>query len=110
MKLSDYLINELESLGYSHCFFVAGGNIMHLLNSVRSKFKCIPFAHEVGAAIATEYHNESQQENGNKAFCLVTAGPGLTNAVTAIAGSFQESRELLIIGGQVTNYPGIKNF
>ena len=101
MKLSDYLINELESLGYSHCFFVAGGNIMHLLNSVRSKFKCIPFAHEVGAAIATEYHNESQQENGNKAFCLVTAGPGLTNAVTAIAGSFQESRELLIIGGQV---------
>ena len=56
---------------------------------------------EVGAAIATEYHNESQEINDNKAFCLVTAGPGLTNAITAIAGSWQESRELLIIGGQV---------
>ncbi|MFM6973079.1 MAG: thiamine pyrophosphate-binding protein, partial [Alphaproteobacteria bacterium] len=32
---------------------------------------------------------------------LVTAGPGLTNVVTAIAGAYFESRELLIIGGQV---------
>ncbi len=101
MKLSDLFIKKLTTLGYTHCFFVAGGNIMHLLNSVRSTFKCIPFAHEVGAAIATEYHNESQETNLNKAFCLVTAGPGLTNAITAIAGSWQESRELLIIGGQV---------
>ncbi len=76
---------------------------MHLLDSVRSHFICVPFAHEVGAAIATEYHNESLKEKDNKAFCLVTAGPGLTNTVTALAGAWQESRELLIIGGQVKN-------
>ncbi len=101
MKLSDFLIKKLETMGYTHCFFVAGGNIMHILNSVRSNLICIPFAHEVGAAIATEYHNASQSGETNKAFCLVTAGPGLTNAITGIAGSWQESRELLIIGGQV---------
>lgn len=74
---------------------------MHLLNSVRSRFTCIPFAHEVGAAIATEYHNASLSDPQGRAFCLVTAGPGLTNAVTGIAGAWQESRELLVIGGQV---------
>ena len=38
---------------------------------------------------------------GERAFALVTAGPGLTNIVTAMAGAFLESRELLVIGGQV---------
>jgi NAD(P)-dependent dehydrogenase (short-subunit alcohol dehydrogenase family) len=56
--------------------------------------------HEVGAAIATEYFNESNSKN-QKAFCLVTAGPGITNAITGIAGAWLESRELLIVGGQV---------
>jgi acetolactate synthase-1/2/3 large subunit len=32
---------------------------------------------------------------------MVTAGPGLTNIVTAIAGAYLDSRELLVIGGQV---------
>jgi acetolactate synthase-1/2/3 large subunit len=100
-KFSDLLTDKLLELGYSHCYFVAGGNIMHLLNSVRSRFTCIPFAHEVGAAIATEYHNASISGSQGRAFCLVTAGPGLTNAVTGVAGAWQESRELLILGGQV---------
>jgi acetolactate synthase-1/2/3 large subunit len=100
-KLSDLLTDKLLELGYSHCYFVAGGNIMHLLNSVRSRFTCIPFAHEVGAAIATEYHNASLTGLQGRAFCLVTAGPGITNAITGVAGAWQESRELLILGGQV---------
>ena len=32
---------------------------------------------------------------------MVTAGPGLTNIVTAMGGAYLESRELLVIGGQV---------
>lgn len=72
---------------------------MHLLNSSRSRFKCVPVVHEVAAAIAVEYFNETSP--GNKAFALVTAGPGITNAITGIAGAWLESRELLIIGGQV---------
>ena len=32
---------------------------------------------------------------------MVTAGPGITNAMTGVAGSHIESRELLISGGQV---------
>lgn len=100
-KLSDLFVEGLLRLGYTHCYFVAGGNIMHLLDSVRTRMVCVPFIHEVGAAIAAEYHNASIAENGGRAFCMVTAGPGLTNCLTAVAGAWQESRELLLVGGQV---------
>jgi acetolactate synthase-1/2/3 large subunit len=89
----------LRELGYTHCFFVAGGNIMHFLNGARSRFTCVPFVHEVAAGIAAEYCNAV--DSPKRAFALVTAGPGLTNIVTAISGAFLESRELLVIGGQV---------
>ena len=73
---------------------------MHLLDAARKVFKCIPVVNEVAAGIAAEYFNESNL-SGSKAFALVTAGPGLTNIVTAMAGAYLESRELLVIGGQV---------
>lgn len=100
MKFSDAIFDHLLTENYTHCFFVAGGNSMHLLNSARSRFQCIPVVHEVSAGIAAEYFNRASF-NSEKAFVLVTAGPGLTNIVTSIAGAYLESRNLLIIGGQV---------
>jgi acetolactate synthase-1/2/3 large subunit len=98
-KYSDQLVDWLIELGYTHCFFVAGGNIMHLLDSVRSRMTCVPVVHEVAAGIAAEYFNETASKA--KAFALVTAGPGLTNIITAMAGAWLEHRDLLVIGGQV---------
>jgi acetolactate synthase-1/2/3 large subunit len=100
-KYSDQLVDWLVGAGYTHCFFVAGGNNMHLLNSVRTRMVCVPFVHEVGAAIAVEYFNAARDAGTGRALALVTAGPGITNALTGIAGAWQESRELLVIGGQV---------
>jgi acetolactate synthase I/II/III large subunit len=99
MKYSDQLVTWLSELGYTHCFFVAGGNIMHLLESCSHKFTCVPVIHEVAAGIAAEYFN--QVSDTGRAFALVTAGPGLTNILTAMAGAYLDSRELLVIGGQV---------
>jgi acetolactate synthase-1/2/3 large subunit len=101
LKYSDVLSDWLIEEGYTHCFFVAGGNIMHLLNSVREKFTCVPFVHEFGAAVAAEYFTATSGDPKRKAFVLVTAGPGFTNTLTAIASAWTESRELLVIGGQV---------
>ena len=98
-KFADVLSNWLSEAGYTHCFFVAGGNSMHLLDGARKSMKCVPFVHEVAAVIAAEYFNEVSEEN--KAYVLVTAGPGLTNAITGIAGAFLESRGVLVVGGQV---------
>jgi acetolactate synthase-1/2/3 large subunit len=92
--MADWLVE----LGYTHCFLVGGGNIMHLTESLSRKLSCIPVINEVAAGIAVEYFNEVA--GYSKALALVTAGPGLTNIVTAIAGAFLESRELLVIGGQ----------
>jgi acetolactate synthase-1/2/3 large subunit len=96
---ADQFCTMLRDAGYTHCFFVAGGNVMHLLNSARKIFKTVPVIHEVAASIATEYFNATS--DGAKAFALVTAGPGITNALTGVAGAWLEGRELLIVGGQV---------
>jgi acetolactate synthase-1/2/3 large subunit len=89
----------LVELGYTHCFFVAGGNIMHLLDGARTRFTCVPVVHEVAAGIAAEYFNEA--DGKGRAFALVTAGPGVSNILTAMGGAWLESRELLVIAGQV---------
>lgn len=99
VKYAELFVDWLVEGGYQTCFYVAGGNSMHLLNACRKKVRCIPVVHEVSAGIASEYFNKVSQKE--KSFVLVTAGPGLTNLITAIAGSWLESRELLVIGGQV---------
>ena len=99
MKYSDQIADWLIKLGYTHCFYVGGGNIMHLIESLSKKLTCVPVINEVAAGIAAEYFNETSI--GTKALAMVTAGPGLTNIVTAVAGAYLESRELLVIGGQV---------
>ena len=92
-------MESLKSCGYSTCYFVGGGNSMHLLESATKYFECIPVVHEVAAGIAVEYFNESNGQG--RAFALVTAGPGVTNILTAMAGAWLESRELLVLAGQV---------
>ena len=99
MKYSDQIVDWLVELGYTHCFYVGGGNIMHLLDSCSRKMTCIATVHEVAAGVAVEYFNAVG--DGRHALALVTAGPGLTNLVTAISGAWLESRELLVLGGQV---------
>jgi acetolactate synthase-1/2/3 large subunit len=100
VKYSDVLIDDLVRLGYTHCFFVGGGNVMHLLESARTRMECVAVVHEVSAGIAAEYFTVAMRESGKKAVAIVTAGPGLTNIVTAIGAAWLESRELLVIGGQ----------
>jgi len=99
MKYSDYFMDILKEQGYTHCFFVPGGNVMHLLESARTRFQCISNVHEVSSVIGAEYFNEASRDN-SQAFALVTAGPGITNTITGIASSWLESRHVLIVGGQ----------
>jgi len=100
-KYSDLIAELLIECNYSTVFFVAGGNIMHLIESFSHKFKMIPVMHEVNAVIAADYFNASRKSEEKKAFALVTVGPGVTNTTTGVAGAFVDGREVLIIGGQV---------
>jgi acetolactate synthase-1/2/3 large subunit len=73
---------------------------MHLAESASNRLTLIPVVHEVVAVMAAEAFNATSS-NGEKAFALVTAGPGLTNCITGIAGAYLEAREVLVVGGQV---------
>jgi acetolactate synthase-1/2/3 large subunit len=99
VKYSDQIGAWLKAAGYTHYFYVGGGNIMHLTESLDRYLTGVPVVHEVAAGIAAEYFNEIGAPH--KALALVTAGPGQTNIVTAVSGAWLESRELLVIGGQV---------
>ena len=99
MKYSDQIAVWLASFGYDTFYFVGGGNIMHLTESLDRHLSGIPVVHEVAAVIAAEYHNHLV--GAEKALALVTAGPGITNAITGLAGAYLESRNVLVIGGQV---------
>jgi acetolactate synthase-1/2/3 large subunit len=99
-KYADYFMDVLKSNGYTHCFFIGGGNILHLVEAARRRFTCVPVVHEVSACIAAEYFNEVSDASNERAFALVTAGPGATNCATGVAAAWLESRELLLVGGQ----------
>jgi acetolactate synthase-1/2/3 large subunit len=73
---------------------------MHLVEACRTRFRMVPVVHEVSAVIGAEYFNECSTD-GSRAFAVVTAGPGLTNALTGMAGAWLESRDVLVLGGQV---------
>ena len=101
MKYSDLIADLLVKRGYTTDFFVAGGNIMHLIESFSTKLRMIPVLHEVSAVIACDYFNAAHIALGERALALVTLGPGVSNTVTGIASAFVDSREVLLIGGQV---------
>jgi acetolactate synthase I/II/III large subunit len=100
VKYSDVLVDQLVELGYTHAFFLGGGNVMHLIESARTRMVCVPVVHEVSAGIGAEYFNVAMRDTNARAVVFVTAGPGLSNLITAISGAWLESRELLVIGGQ----------
>ena len=108
MKVSDYIWKYLYKTTKSkHVFLLSGGGMMHLLDSVgKSKFKVIPMHHEQAAAIAANAYGRTINSIG---VCLVTSGPGATNALTGVAAAFMDSVPMVIISGQVSTLFSKKN-
>lgn len=99
MKLSNYVIAKLESIGIKDIFLIPGGGCIHLVDSLgRSNINNITNLHEQGSSICAEAYS---QYTGNLGVALVTTGPGATNAMTGIASAWLDSIPLLVITGQV---------
>ncbi|MBM4075971.1 MAG: thiamine pyrophosphate-binding protein, partial [Planctomycetes bacterium] len=100
MKLSQYVMDEVAQAGVGHIFLVPGGGAMHLVDSLGRHPNLEPIAmlHEQGACIAADAYAQYRNDLG---VCLVTTGPGGTNAITAVAAAWLDSTPLLIISGQV---------
>lgn len=99
MRVSDYIAQHIESIGVKAIFMLSGGGMMHLLDSASQlkKTSCIYNHHEQCSGIAADAYARVSHHIG---CCYVTSGPGGTNAVTAVAGAFQDSSPVLFISGQ----------
>ena len=102
VKISDYIVQRLPGLtGSRHCFFLSGGGIMHLCESLgrSSELSAVAMHHEQAAAIAADGYGRFGNTIG---IVVTTTGPGATNALTGVSGAFLDSTPLLAISGQVS--------
>ena len=102
MKLSDYIWEFIADQGVRHVFIVPGGGAMFLVDSLgqNKRLTYVNCMHEQAAGMAAEAY---AQFNG-LGVCLVTSGPGGTNAITACASAWTNSMPVLFISGQVNTY------
>lgn len=100
IKLSDYILKFVADLGIKDCFLVTGGGAMHLNQSLATETRIRPIcnSHEQASAICAEGYAKATNGLG---FCMVTTGPGGTNAVTGVAGAWLDSTPVLYLSGQV---------
>jgi acetolactate synthase I/II/III large subunit len=100
MKLSDYVVRFIADLGVKHVFLVTGGGAMHLNQSlgVEPAIEPVCNSHEQASAMCAEAYAKVTNHLG---VCMVTTGPGGTNAVTGVAGAWLDSTPVLFLSGQV---------
>lgn len=99
IKLSDYVFKYLMGQGVKHVFTLTGGGIMHLVDSLgRSGIEYVCCHHEQSAAIAAQAYDMYNEE---LSVCLVTTGPGGTNALTGTAAAYVDSTPVIYMTGQV---------
>ena len=100
MRVADYIMQFIAAQGVKHVFMLPGGGCMHLADALArsKKLKYVACLHEQAAAIAADGYAQFTQNIG---VCLVTTGPGSTNAVTGCYGAWAESTPVLFLSGQV---------
>ena len=100
---AEIVVRTLQELNVSHIFGYPGGAVLFIYDEIfkQNKVKHILVRHEQGAAHAADAYSRS---TGSPGVCLVTSGPGLTNAVTGIATAYMDSIPLVVISGQVPSH------
>ena len=99
MKLSDYVVHFIEQQGVKDIFLLPGGGCIHLVDSIgKSDINFVCNLHEQACSIAADAYG---QYTNNIGVCLVTTGPGGTNAMTGGAAAWLDSTPMLILSGQV---------
>ena len=112
MRVSDYVIQFLrDKYNINTIFTVSGGGCIFLIDSLGTTdgIKYIATHHEQAAAIAAEGYARINNKLGA---CIVTSGPGGTNAMTGTLCSWLDSIPVIVVSGQVnkemtTDYTGL---
>jgi acetolactate synthase-1/2/3 large subunit len=94
------IVQFLKDEGVEYIFGYPGGAVLHIYDELykQEDIKHILVRHEQGAAHAADGYARA---TGKPGVCLVTSGPGATNAVTGIATAYMDSIPLVVLSGQV---------
>lgn len=94
----DLVVRALRRAGASHLFTLNGGHIWPILMGAEEHgLRIVDTRHEQTAAFAAEGWSKVTRQCG---VASVTAGPGVTNSVSAIAQARGNDSPLLLLGGR----------
>jgi acetolactate synthase-1/2/3 large subunit len=89
---------RLKAHGVSKLFTLSGGHLFSIFDGCREEgVEIVDVRHEQSAAFAAEGWAKATRELG---VCALTAGPGVTNGMSAMASALQNSSPMLVLGGR----------
>lgn len=100
VRAARLLVDCLVAQGASHIFGVPGESYLSILDALHdtASIRYVNARQEGGAAMMAEAHAKLTGEVG---LCMVTRGPGATNASAGIHVAFQDSTPMILFIGQV---------
>src|ERR1700754_4767893 len=88
----------LRAHGVSRLFTLSGGHLFSIYDGCRAEgIELVDVRHEQTAAFAAEGWAKVTREPG---VCALTAGPGVTNGMSALAAAQQNHSPMLVLGGR----------
>jgi thiamine pyrophosphate-dependent acetolactate synthase large subunit-like protein len=89
---------RLKAHGVSKLFTLSGGHLFSVYDGCRTEgVDLIDTRHESAAAFAAEGWAKVTREPG---ICALTAGPGVTNGMSAIASAHKNNSPIVVLGGR----------
>ena len=100
---AEIVVRCLQEEGVETIFGYPGGAVLFIYDELfkQDKVRHVLVRHEQGAVHAADGYSRSSHKVG---VCLVTSGPGVTNAVTGIATAYMDSIPMVILSGQVPTH------
>src|SRR4051812_8522974 len=92
------IARRLKAHGVTRLFTLSGGHLFSVYDGCREEgIEIVDVRHEQAAAFAAEGWAKVTREPGVAA---LTAGPGVTNGMSAMAGAMQNHSPMLVLGGR----------
>ncbi|MEM9969643.1 MAG: acetolactate synthase 3 large subunit [Pseudomonadota bacterium] len=97
------VVQALKDQGVEVVFGYPGGAVLPIYDEIfqQNKIRHVLVRHEQGAVHAAEGYARS---TGKPGVCLVTSGPGATNAVTGLTDALMDSIPIVVLTGQVPTF------
>ena len=99
IKVAESVADFLAKQGIRHVFGIIGSANAHLFDAVyqHPELELVCLHHEQACVMAAHGY---YMQSGRMAAVLVTAGAGISNALTGVVGSWADSVPVLILSGQ----------